>query len=195
MKISILKYNAGNTHSVALALKRLGVDAIITNDIEAIVTSDKVIFPGVGEASTVMPFLKERKLDILIKQLKQPTLGICLGMQLMCRYSEEGDTQALGIFNSEVKLFSATEDKIPHIGWNQIQAIDSPLNEKIHRDEYFYFVHSYYAQMSTETIATCKYSGVEFSAAFQKDNFFGVQFHPEKSGDQGAQLLKNFLAL
>ncbi len=195
MKISIVKYNAGNTHSVVLALQRLGISAIITDDAQTLVSSDKVIFPGVGEASTAMSYLKNKNLDVVIKKLKQPVLGICLGMQLMCKHSEEGDTETFGIFDNKVKRFSSVNDKVPHIGWNNINVIKTILNEGIKQDEYLYFVHSYYAELSEETVATCEYAGVKFSAALQKDNFYGVQFHPEKSSQQGELMLKNFIEL
>lgn len=195
MKVSIVKYNAGNTHSVLLALQRLGIDAIITDDAQKLISSDKVIFPGVGEASAAMRYLKDKNLDVVIKELKQPVLGICLGMQLMCRHSEEGDTETFGIFDNEVKRFPSSDDKVPHIGWNNINTLESLLNKGIQQDEYFYFVHSYYAELSKETTSTCQYAGIEFSAALQKDNFYGVQFHPEKSSQQGELMLKNFIEL
>ena len=195
MNVAIVKYNAGNTHSVYLALQRLGIEATITDEAELLKSADKVIFPGVGEASTAMNYLKERNLDSVIKELKQPVLGICLGMQLLCKHSEEGDTETFGIFNNAVKLFKSDSDKIPHMGWNNISLNPSPLFNDVSNAEYFYFVHSYYAEASMETKAVCQYAGIEFSAALQKDNFYGVQFHPEKSSDQGAKLLKNFLYL
>lgn len=195
MNVAIVKYNAGNTHSVYLALQRLGIEATITDEAELLKSADKVIFPGVGEASTAMNYLKQRNLDSVIKELKQPVLGICLGMQLLCKHSEEGNTETFGIFNNAVKLFKSDSDKIPHMGWNNISLNPSPLFNDVPNDEYFYFVHSYYAEASMETKAVCQYAGIEFSAALQKDNFYGVQFHPEKSSDQGAKLLKNFLEL
>lgn len=195
MKISIVKYNAGNTHSVVLALQRLGIDTIITDDAQTLISSDKVIFPGVGEASAAMSFLKDKNLDVVLQNLQQPVLGICLGMQLMCKHSEEGNTKTFGIFDNEVKRFSSVNDKVPHIGWNNVNVSESLLNKGVKQDEYFYFVHSYYAELSKETTATCEYAGVKFSAALQKNNFYGVQFHPEKSSEQGAQILKNFIEL
>jgi len=195
MNVAIVKYNAGNTHSVYLALQRLGIEAITTDEAELLKSADKVIFPGVGEASTAMNYLKERNLDNVLKELKQPVLGICLGMQLMCKHSEEGNTETFGIFNNVVRRFTSSTDKIPHMGWNNISLNPSPLFNDVSNDEYFYFVHSYYAEASNETKAVCQYAGIEFSAALQKDNFYGVQFHPEKSSDQGAKLLKNFIEL
>lgn len=195
MKIAIVKYNAGNTQSVYLALQRFGVEVVVTNNIDDIQSSDKVIFPGVGEASSAMHFLQQKKLDKAIKALKQPVLGICLGMQLMCAHSEEGDTTALGIFENGVKRFISTDDKVPHTGWNNVRFNHSELYKEIPNNEYYYFVHSYYAETGSDTSATCEYAGVKFSASLQKDNFYGVQFHPEKSSDQGILLLKNFIEL
>lgn len=195
MNTVIIKYNSGNIQSVQFALERIGVNAIITDDAEKIKSADKVIFPGVGEASSAMNFLKERKLNELIVSLTQPVLGICLGMQLLCKHSEENNTDCLGIFeNIAVRKFAATDAnlKIPQIGWNNISNLQSPLFNYIPADSYCYYVHGYYAEKSKHTIATTEY-GITYSAAIQKNNFYGVQFHPEKSAVVGEQLLKNFL--
>lgn len=197
MKIVIIKYNAGNIESVNNALHRLGVSAEITADEDKIRNADKVIFPGVGEASTTMEYLRKNKLDELIVSLKQPVLGICLGLQLMCSHSEENDTVCLGIFDEKVKRFVPNPGeefitKVPHMGWNAIYKLESDLMKDIPESEYLYFVHSYYAEKSEHTIATCNYI-VPFSAALHKDNFYATQFHPEKSGDIGARILENFL--
>ena len=193
MNVAVIKYNAGNVQSVLFALERIGVNAIATNDAEKIITADKVIFPGVGEAVSAMNFLRERNLDSLIKDLKQPVLGICLGMQLMCDHTEEGNVDGLGVFNTKVKKFKGSL-KVPHVGWNSIdsnsQVLFSGINEEVH----CYFVHSYYADVCDETTAITEY-GTRFSSALQKDNFYGVQFHPEKSGEVGEEILKNFLRL
>ncbi len=199
MEIAIIKYNAGNIMSVDFALQRLGIKAKITADPEEIRRADKVIFPGVGEASTTMAYLRERNLDQLICDLKQPVLGICLGLQLMCTHSEEGDTKCLGIFPEMVKRFypeagSETLFKVPHMGWNSITGLRSSLFDEGLEDQYFYFVHSYYATIGNETAAVCKYI-LPFSAALQKDNFYATQFHPEKSGRTGAKVLENFIRL
>jgi glutamine amidotransferase len=191
--IVIIKYNAGNIQSVLYALERIGVSATVTDDHDRIRKADKVIFPGVGEASTAMAYLKERGLDKLIIDLKQPVLGICLGMQLMCRYSEENDTQCLGIFDTEVKKFSG-DLKIPQMGWNNIYDLKSSLFNGFQENTYVYFVHSYYADRGENTIATTSYIH-PYSAALHKDNFYGVQFHPEKSAEAGEQILKNFLVV
>jgi glutamine amidotransferase len=198
-KIAIIKYNAGNIRSVLFALERLGVEAVVTDDHEQIRNASHVIFPGVGAANSAMPYLQERGLDELMRSLTQPFLGICLGMQLMCRYSEEGDTPCLGMFDIEVKKFPAVDGegqrlKTPHMGWNSLYDLRSPLMKDVKEGDYVYFVHSYYAEMSAQTIATCNY-GLPFSAALHKDNFYGVQFHTEKSAGPGEQILKNFLAL
>lgn len=194
MNISIIKYNAGNIQSVLFALERIGITATVTDDPELLRSSDKVIFPGVGEASTAMNYLKERNLDKLIISLKQPVLGICLGMQLLCNYSEENDTTCLGIFNTSVKKFSLNL-KVPQIGWNKIRVnSNTPLLKEIPANPYCYFVHSYYADLCDNTIAETEY-GIPFSSALAKDNFYGVQFHPEKSATIGEQILKNFLSL
>jgi glutamine amidotransferase len=191
--IAIVKYNAGNTRSVENAVKRLGFDCIVTNDKAQLLGAQKVIFPGVGEASSAMGNLKENGLDEIIRSLQQPVLGICLGLQLLCRFSEEGNTQGIGIFDVDVKKFPP-DDKVPHMGWNTLQPRESLLFKGMDRDADVYFVHSYYAQLSPETIASCEYI-LPFSAAMQKDNFYAVQFHIEKSGTVGEQLLKNFLDL
>jgi imidazole glycerol-phosphate synthase subunit HisH len=189
--IAIIKYNAGNITSVQNALNRLGYESIITDDEAAVRKADKVIFPGVGEASTAMQYLQERKLDVLIKSLTQPVLGICLGQQLMCSFSEENNTTCLGIFDATVKLFPPTE-LVPHMGWNNIEASNSELFKGISIEDNFYFVHSYYATICENTIATCNYI-LPFGAAMQKDNFYATQFHPEKSADVGERVLRNFL--
>ncbi len=196
MNIVIIKYNAGNIFSVKYALKRLGVEAIVTADKELIQKADKVIFPGVGEASSTMKHLKETGLDRLIPDLKQPVLGICLGMQLMCSHSEEGNVDCLKIFDTEIKRFipQKHEDKVPHIGWNNITNVRSEIFDSSIENQFVYFVHSYYAEMSEYTIATTDYIH-PFSAALHKDNFYAMQFHPEKSGSIGEKILKNFLLL
>ncbi|MDD4224770.1 MAG: imidazole glycerol phosphate synthase subunit HisH [Mariniphaga sp.] len=199
MNIVIIKYNAGNIESVKNALTRIGVHAEITADPQKIKTADKVIFPGVGEAGTTMQYLKSHHLDELIVSLKQPVLGICLGLQLMCSHSEEGDTPCLGIFNERVQRFvpkSGQEfiTKVPHMGWNRIYNLKTKLFSQNQETRHVYFVHSYYAGWGEHTAATCDYI-VPFSAALQKDNFFATQFHPEKSGEIGALILQNFLKL
>ena len=193
MKLVIIDYGAGNIKSIQFAFQRLGVDAVLTSDAEEIKAADKVIFPGVGEASSAMTKLKESGLNDLIPQLKQPVLGICLGMQLMCRSTEEGNTEGLGIFDVDVKRFS-NEVKVPQMGWNTISELESPLFEGIKDKDYMYLVHSYYAEDSEESIAKTNYE-LEYASALQKDNFYGVQFHPEKSGKSGAKILQNFLNL
>ena len=193
MKIVIINYGAGNIQSIKFATQRLGYEAILSDDIEEIRTADKVIFPGVGEASSAMEKLKSTGLDKLIPALKQPVLGICLGMQLMCNYCEEGDTKGLGIFDVDVVKFNDSE-KVPQIGWNQIYNLKSALFEGIPENEYMYLVHSYYAPLCAETIATTNY-GLEYSSALENENFYGTQFHPEKSGDVGEQILSNFLKI
>lgn len=197
MKTVIVKYNAGNIQSVLYALDRIGTTALVTDDVDEIWSADKVIFPGVGEASTAMQYLKERNLDKVIKDLKQPVLGVCLGMQLMCDYSEENDTQCLGIFDEQVKKFAQARQtlkgsfKVPQIGWNRIYNVKTELMEGVD-DKYCYFVHSYYASLGRHTIATTDYIQ-PYSAGLHKDNFYGVQFHPEKSADVGERILKNFI--
>lgn len=230
MVLTIIKYNAGNIQSVLYALERIGIEAVVTDDHEQIKSADKVIFPGVGEASSAMRYLKERELDKLIKNLKQPVLGICLGMQLMCKYSEENDTDCLGIFDEEVKLFRPLEAvtheskeknlirqldeilvvsethpledntetnpklKVPQIGWNNIYNLKTDLFKNVTENSYCYFVHSYYASLGEHTIAITDYVQ-PYSSALHKSNFYGVQFHPEKSANVGEQILKNFLGL
>lgn len=195
MKLAVVKYNAGNIRSVIYALNRLGVDPVFTNDHEELRSADKVLFPGVGEASSAMRHLKEAGLDDFLPSLKQPFLGICIGQQLMCKHSEEGDTQCMGVFDIEVKKFKSTPDfKVPHMGWNNIEELKTPLFKGIEATDQVYFVHSYYCEKTIDTIATCDYT-VPFSAGLQKDNFHAVQFHPEKSGPVGEKILKNFLDL
>lgn len=191
--IAIVKYNAGNITSVQNALERLGYSSIVTDDPKLIQQAEKVIFPGVGEASSAMQYLREKRLDEVIKNLTQPVLGICLGQQLMCRFSEEGNTECLGIFDTTVKKFEPRL-KVPHMGWNTLEAQNSELYNGISSEENFYFVHSYYAEVSQETTAVCDYI-VPFSASMQKNNFYATQFHPEKSSQAGEQLLLNFLKL
>ena len=196
MEVAIVKYNAGNICSVECALQRLGVKAVITDDASVLRQADKVIFPGVGEAKTTMEFLQASGLDVVIRSLAKPVLGICLGMQLMCRHSEEGDVDGLGIFDVDVKKFRATShaDKIPHMGWNTLLDTQSSLFRGFARPEYVYFVHSYYVPLNECTIATTDYI-LPFSAALHKDNFYATQFHPEKSGTVGERILQNFLEL
>ena len=196
MNVAIIKYNAGNIFSVLYALKRIGIEAVVTDDFDTIRNADKVIFPGVGEASSAMAYLKEKGLDKLIVSLKQPVLGICIGEQLLCRYSEEGNVDCLGIFDVDVKRFDNStqpEIKIPHMGWNTISASNNPLLKGID-GKFVYFVHSYYAPICSHTIATCDYI-TPYSAALHRDNFYATQFHPEKSGDVGELILKNFIEL
>jgi len=193
MKIAIIDYGAGNIQSIKFAFQRLGYDALLTKDPVVINKADKVIFPGVGEASSAMRMLIASGLDVLVPQLKQPVLGICLGMQLMCHSSEEGNTTGLGIFDADVLKFPDTV-KVPQIGWNEIAGLKSDLFKSVSEKEHIYMVHSFYAPLGKETIASSDY-GLSFSAALRKDNFYGVQFHPEKSSVVGEQILKNFLAL
>lgn len=192
----IVKYNAGNIQSVLYALERIGERALVTDDHELIKRADRVIFPGVGEASTAMHYLRERKLDKLLIECKQPVLGICLGMQLMCRHSEENNTECLGIFDEPVKKFVPGDSgiKVPQIGWNKVLDSGSPLFDGIPEGSFFYFVHSYYASRGPHTIGVTDYI-ISYSAALHKDNFYGVQFHPEKSAEAGEKLLKNFITL
>jgi imidazole glycerol-phosphate synthase subunit HisH len=191
--IAIVKYNAGNIMSVQNALSRLGFKSIITDEPEVLQNADKVIFPGVGEASSAMNYLTERGLHQTIRSLKKPVLGICLGLQLMCRHSEEGDTACLGIFDTDVRLFPPV-DKIPHMGWNNFLTLKGDLFKGITIDDDVYFVHSYYPEISACTSATCDYI-LPFSASMQKDNFYATQFHPEKSAEIGEKILQNFLNL
>jgi len=191
MKVVIIKYNGGNTQSVLFALERLGVEGIVTDDAATIASADKVIFPGVGEAASAMGYLTERKLDEVIKTLQQPVLGICLGMQLMCTHTEEGNTDCMGIFNTNVQRF--TDGKVPHMGWNTV-AGNSTLLSGIEPGSFCYFVHSYYAPVCPDTTGTTSYT-IPFSSILQQNNFYGVQFHPEKSADAGSRMLQNFLAI
>jgi imidazole glycerol-phosphate synthase subunit HisH len=206
MKLAIIKYNAGNIQSVLNALERLGVQGQVTDNTEEIKSADKVIFPGVGEASSAMKSLKQNNLDTLIKGLKQPVFGICVGMQLLCQHSEENDTDCLGIIPVKVKRFPTSPFsisdgegqgmrlKVPQMGWNTIYELRSPLLKSIPENSYIYNVHSYYAEADAHTIAKCNY-GIEYAAAVQNDNFYGVQFHTEKSAETGDQIIKNFLEL
>jgi glutamine amidotransferase len=191
--IVIINYGAGNIQSIMFAIERLGYKAVLSNNPDEIKAADKVIFPGVGEASYAMKMLKKSGLDTLIPTLKQPVLGICLGMQLMCNYSEEGDTKGLGIFDVDVVKFSS-KVKVPQMGWNNIYNLKSDLFKGIAENEYMYLVHSFYAPLCAETIATTNYK-LEYSSALENDNFYGTQFHPEKSGDIGEKILANFLKL
>jgi glutamine amidotransferase len=193
MKIVIINYGAGNIQSIKFAIQRLGFEAVLSHDEDEIRNADKVIFPGVGEASSAMEMLKSTGLDKVIPTLKQPVLGICLGMQLMCKYCEEGDTDGLNIFDVDVVKFD-TSEKVPQIGWNQIENLKSDLFKGINEKEYMYLVHSYYVPINEETIAVTNY-GLKYASALQEKNFYGVQFHPEKSSKAGAQILKNFLEL
>ena len=196
MNLSIIQYNAGNIQSVLYALERIGITATVTDDPAFIQASDKVIFPGVGEASTAMAYLKERNLDQLIVALKQPVLGICLGMQLMCKHSAENDTNCLGIFEEQVLAFKATEmtQKVPQMGWNNITNLKTDLFNGVPESSYAYFVHGYYAGLGDNTIATTEYIQA-YSSGLHKNNFYGVQFHPEKSAAVGEQIIQNFLSL
>ncbi|QEC66215.1 imidazole glycerol phosphate synthase subunit HisH [Panacibacter ginsenosidivorans] len=196
MNLIIVKYNAGNIQSVLYALERIGAEAVVTDDHEKIKSADKVIFPGVGEASSAMRYLKERGLDVLLKSLTQPVLGVCLGMQLMCKYSEENDTKCIGIFDEEVKQFKPTDKsiKVPQIGWNNIYNLKTDLFKGLADNSYCYFVHSYYAALGAHTIATTNYVQ-PYSSGLHRDNFYGVQFHPEKSAQVGESILKNFIEM
>ena len=196
MKVAILKYNAGNVFSVDCALRRLGVEPIVTDNVEQLRRADKVVFPGVGEASSAMDYLRRRHLDELIRSLTQPVIGICIGQQLLCRNSEEGNTECIGVFDTSVKRFSeAPGVKVPEMGWNTIKPlVDNPLLKGIDENSYVYYVHSYYVPVCDDTIAVTDYS-LPFSAAMNKDNFYATQFHPEKSGGVGELILKNFLIL
>jgi imidazole glycerol-phosphate synthase subunit HisH len=195
--IAVVKYNAGNVQSVLFALERLGIDAVWSDDPDILYKADKVIFPGDGEASSTMRYLRERGLDEVIRALRQPVFGICIGQQLFCAHSEENDARCLGINPVQVRRFDQRANpqlKVPHMGWNTIRDLKGPLFRGIPEDGYVYFVHSYYAEMSEDTIATADY-GLPFSAALQRDNFFAVQFHTEKSGEVGQKILQNFLNL
>lgn len=195
MNVAIVKYNAGNIYSVVNALKRLGIEPLLTDEAEQLQKADCVLFPGQGEARGAMEYLKARRLDEVIRNLSQPVLGICIGQQLLCRHSEEGDTDCIGIFDAEVKRFQPArhEDKVPCMGWNWLHDTKSPLMQGI-EGEYVYFVHSYYVPVCSETIATADYI-LPYSAAMHKDNFYTCQFHPEKSGRVGEQIIKNFLSI
>lgn len=193
MGVVIIDYGAGNIKSIQFAFKRLGVDAMLSNNPEVIQSAERIIFPGVGEASSAMKMLKESGLDVLIPKLKQPVLGICLGMQLMCNSTEEGNTEGLGVFNVDVKRFSNAV-KVPQMGWNTVNGLTSDLFKNIKEGEFMYLVHSFYAEMCQESISSTNYE-LDYASALQRDNFYGVQFHPEKSSLAGEQLLKNFLEL
>lgn len=192
MKVAIIKYNAGNVQSVQYALQRIGTESTVTDDADTIKKADKVIFPGVGHAAPAMSYLRERGLDTIIVELKQPVLGICLGMQLLCKHSEEGDTPCLGIFDTAVKIFESADYKVPQVGWNDIYDYKSDLFSGLKKREFVYTVNSYYAAISRNTIAKTDYI-IPYSAALQYNNFYGVQFHPEKSGTAGEIILKNFI--
>ena len=194
MTTAVIQYGAGNTRSVLSALSRLGYEGVLTDDPDVIRKSDKVIFPGVGEASSAMRLLKEKGLDEVIMSLTQPFLGICLGMQLMCSHSEENNTECLGLFQSPVLHFPQSEGfKIPHMGWNNIHSLHGPLFSSCRENSWCYFVHSYYVPVSESTTAVTDYDGIALSAALQKDNFYGTQFHPEKSGETGERILRSFM--
>lgn len=194
MKLAVVKYNAGNIQSVSYALERLGVDFEVTAEPEKIVAADKVIFPGVGEASTTMEYLRNTKLDEVVRGLKQPVLGICLGMQLLCKHSEENDTECLGVFDEVVKKFEPSPlFKVPHMGWNSLRDVNGWIAEELN-NKYVYFVHSFYVPVNSFTSAKTDYA-VPFSAAMKKDNFYAVQFHPEKSAEAGEQILNAFLKI
>ena len=195
MNIAIVKYNAGNIYSVVNALRRMGVEPLLTDDAEQLRKADGVLFPGQGEARGAMEYLKARGLDEVIKSLKQPVFGICVGQQLLCKHSEEGDTECIGVFDAEVKRFQPQkhEEKVPCMGWNRLYDTKSALMNGL-EDQYVYFVHSFYVPLCSETIATADYI-LPYSAALHKDNFYATQFHPEKSGDAGEQILKNFLGI
>ena len=194
MTLAIVKYNAGNIASVQTALARLGVESTVSDDPEVLRTAERVIFPGVGEASSAMAYLRGKKLDETIRSLTQPVLGLCLGMQLLCGHSEENDAVCLGILPNRVRRFAGSDLKVPHMGWNTLDSMRSPLFDGVAEDSYAYFVHGYYVERSKETIATCSY-GVEFAAAVNHENFYAVQFQPEKSGAAGNKVLENFLSL
>lgn len=196
MNVAIVKYNAGNIYSVVNALKRMGVDPVLTDDAELLKKADRVLFPGQGHAAEAMDYLKSHRLDEVIRDLKQPVFGICVGQQLLCKHSEEGDVDCIGIFDAEVKRFQPEkhEDKVPCMGWNKLYDLKSPLMANLGTDPYVYFVHSYYVPLCEETIATADYV-LPYSASMHKNNFYTCQFHPEKSGKVGEQILENFLQL
>ena len=196
MNVAILKYNAGNIFSVINSLRRLGVDPVLTDDSATLKAADRVLFPGQGEASTAMAYLKERGLDKVIKSLRQPVLGICIGQQLLCRHSEEGDVDCIGIFDADVRKFKPTrhEDKVPVMGWNSLYDLNDGLFKGLDEGEHVYFIHSYYVPLCENTIAKADYIH-PYSAALRKDNFFTKQFHPEKSGDVGETIIRNFLEM
>jgi glutamine amidotransferase len=196
MQVAIVKYNAGNIYSVVNALRRMGVEPVLTDDAEVLKKADKVLFPGQGHAGEAMDYLKARRLDEVIRDLKQPVFGICVGQQLLCKHSEEGDADCIGIFDTEVKRFQPErhEDKVPCMGWNCLEVRDVPLFQVLGEKPYVYFVHSYYVPLCADTIATADYI-LPYSASMQKDNFYACQFHPEKSGRVGEKILQNFLAL
>lgn len=196
MNVAIIKYNAGNIYSVVNALRRLGVEPLLTDDTEELGRADRVIFPGQGEAGNIMRYLRANRLDELIRNLKQPVLGICVGQQLLCRHSEEGDTNCIGIFDADVRRFRPErhEDKVPAMGWNSLHDMKSPLFKGLREDDYVYFVHSYYVPLCSDTIATADHI-LPYSAALQHGNFYATQFHPEKSGRVGETIIKNFLEL
>ena len=196
MNVAIVKYNAGNIYSVVNALKRMGIDPVLTDDAELLKKADRVLFPGQGHAAEAMDYLKSHRLDEVIRDLKQPVFGICVGQQLLCKHSEEGDVDCIGIFDAEVKRFQPEkhEDKVPCMGWNKLYDLKSPLMANLGTDPYVYFVHSYYVPLCKETIATADYV-LPYSASMHKNNFYTCQFHPEKSGKVGEQILENFLKL
>lgn len=196
MNVAIIKYNAGNIYSVVNALRRLGVEPLLTDDTEELGRADRVLFPGQGEAGNIMRYLRANRLDELIRNLKQPVLGICVGQQLLCRHSEEGDTDCIGIFDADVRRFRPErhEDKVPAMGWNSLHDMKSPLFKGLREDDYVYFVHSYYVPLCSATIATADHI-LPYSAALQHGNFYATQFHPEKSGRVGETIIKNFLEL
>ena len=196
MQVAIVKYNAGNIRSVLNALHRCGVEAVLTDDVETLTSADKVIFPGQGEARTTMTYLRQHRLDEVIRNLRQPVLGICIGMQLLCRHSEEEDTDCLGVFDVDVVKFRPTrhEDKVPQMGWNTIGDLKSDLFKGLSEEEFVYFVHSFYAPICDDTIATTNYVQ-PYSSALHRDNFYATQFHPEKSGAVGERIIRNFLDL